>query len=124
MNGRSDLLNKSAALLIRETAEIITGPRLPIRPGEPDLSPYPCDLPLLPGIKFSDLGDVPSTTAQFQAPYSVRPASCQDRNAASLHVHLQQVSCRAGGVLVRPLVKAIHDQQQPVVSERLLHQRP
>lgn len=123
MNGRSDLLEEPAALLIRKTAEIISGRRCPI-PGEPDLSPYPCDLPLLPGIKFSDLGDIPPTTTQFQAPYSVGPTGCQDRDAASLYINLQQVSCGAGGVLGCPLIKAIHDQQQPVVSERLLHQRP
>jgi hypothetical protein len=124
MDSSSDLLDEPATLLFSETAKIISGRRLAIRHGEPDLSPYPCDLALLPGIEFGDLGDVPPAAAQFQAPYSVRPTGCQDRDVAGLDVDLQQVSRIAGGVLGSPLIEAIHDQQEPVVSERLLHQRP
>ncbi len=124
MDGCSDLLDEPAALLAGETAEIISGWRLPIRRGEPDLSPYLCDLALLPGIKFGDLGDVPPAAAQFQAPHSVWPTGCQDLDVVCLYVDLQQVSRGARSVLGGPLIEAIHDQQEPVVGERLVHQWP
>src|SRR6266487_5066303 len=69
MDGSHDLLDEPAALLLRETVKIISVRRLAVRRVQPDLSPYPCDLALLPAIEFSDLGDVPPAAAQFQAPH-------------------------------------------------------